>query len=159
MSRVFRALGLLVLLPYGYVGYYWLSYYLADCAECQMDGHMLFYSFVLLCAAPFLMAGFGLVTAVSAARAARANISEKQPVRAATSGGVMWLAVLIAVPALYTAWEMYGILFPDVEEGRDRLGRICTKEGNSTVCRPDPARVEAMNDQYNRKNYNQRGFQ
>jgi len=101
-----------VLSPYGYVGYYWLTNFLADCAECQMDGHMLFYSFVLLCAAPFLMAGFGLVTAVSAARAARANIAEKAPARAATSGGVMWLAILIAVPALCTSWEMYAILFP-----------------------------------------------
>ncbi len=158
MSRVFRILGLLLLLPYGYVGYYWLSYYLADCASCQIDAHMLFYSFVLLVASPFLLAGWGLTSAISAGRAMRSDLQERQPVQAAANGGMMWLAMLVAVPAFYASWQMYDLLFPEVEEGRDRLGRICEKEGSRTVCRPDPDSGDEMTETLNAMNRKQRGF-
>ena len=150
MSRVLKILALLLLLPYACAAYFWFV-----CTDCTTTGHSFLYALVLLVAAPFLLAGFGLASAFSSARAMRDNFSEGKPVRAAISGSFVWLAIAVAVPTAFVSYKVYTILFPDIEEGRDRLGRICEREGNSTVCRPDPATREEKQNAYNQRKWRQ----
>ncbi len=100
---------------------------------------MLLNSFVLLMALPFLIAFFALSSAFKGVRALKDDLVERKPVRATMRAGFVWLAVIVAIPALFMSNKIYSIWFPDVEEGRDRLGRICVDEGSSVRCRPDPA--------------------
>ncbi|WP_147366964.1 hypothetical protein [Aurantiacibacter zhengii] len=150
MTRVLTILGLLLLLPYAYAAYFWFV-----CDDCTTTGHSFLYTLVLLVAAPFLLAGFAVASAISSARAMRNSLSESRPARAAINGGFVWLAIAVAVPTLLVSYKMYDILFPEIEEGRDRLGRICERDGNSTVCRPDPETREAMQNAYNQRKWRQ----
>ncbi len=148
MSRVITFLGLLCLVPYAYVGWYWLDWWLI--AETnELDAHMLFYSFVLLVAAPFLLAFFAICSAVSSARTVKAGFMQEKPMQVAKGSSFLWVSVVVAITMTAFSWQLYGILFPDVEEGRDRLGRICEKEGNVTHCRPDPERQRSTIDTLN----------
>lgn len=135
MSRVLTIFGLLCLLPYAYMVYFW-----GFCDTCVPTADSWFYSIVLIIALPFLLAGIGIFSAIAAARSLRDNLVEKSPVRAVASSGFAWIAIIVAVPTLIASYKVYELLFPEVEEGRDRLGRICEKEGNVTHCRPDPDR-------------------
>ena len=150
MSRALKIFGLLLLLPYAYAAYFWFV-----CSDCTTTGHSFLYTFVLLVAAPFLLAGFALVSAFSGARAMRDHLSEGRPVRATVSGGFLWLAIAVAVPTAFVSYKVYNILVPEVEEGRDRLGRICEREGNRTVCRPDPETREEKQNAYNQRKWRQ----
>lgn len=148
MSRVIAFLGLLCLVPYAYVGWYWLDWWLlADTNE--LDAHMLFYSFVLLAAAPFLLAFFAICSAVSSARTVKAGLTQKKPMQVAKGSSFLWVSVVVAITMTAFSWQLYGILFPEIEEGRDRLGRICESDGSSTTCRPDPERQRSTIDMLN----------
>lgn len=145
MSRIIAFLALLCLLPYGYVGWYWVHRsWIAQ--TTVIDPHMLFYSFVLFVAAPFLLAFFGICSAALSAKAVKASLAERKPVQAATNSGFLWFSVVLAVVMGAASWRVYPILFPEVEEGRDRLGRICEKEGSVTRCRPDPEKQRSTHD-------------
>lgn len=146
MSRVLQIIGILCLLPYGYALYYW-----AFCPQCQFSLYAVFYTGVLILALPFLLAFFAVRSTVSSARAVREGMADKDPVRVAKNSGFLWFSVILAVSALAGSWQVYSVLFPEVEEGRDRLGRICETEGSRTTCRPDPEARESALEQANRK--------
>ncbi len=133
-------------LPYVYMVYFW-----GFCSDCTPTGHSWFYSLVLFLALPFLIAGFAVSAAISGAQALRDNLVEKKPVRAVASGGFAWLAIIIAIPTVYVSWDLYRLFFPEVEEGRDRIGRICETDGSVTTCRPDPAKKRDTLDMLNEK--------
>ena len=143
MSRSTKILGLILLLPYAYMVYYWTL-----CSDCGFTLEALWYSFFLVMAFPIFLAVFSFKGLVSSARAMRGEITAEQVVAVANGkptksangrGKFFWLWLAIFVWATFACWQIYVAAFPDVEEGRDRLGRICESDGNSTRCRPDPA--------------------
>lgn len=152
MSRALIVLGILCLLPYAYMVYFW-----GFCEACTPTGDSWVYSLALLFALPFLLAGYAIVSAISGVGALRDNMAEGRPLKMAGSGLILWLAVIVAIPAIYASSRVYDVLFPEVEEGRDRLGRICEKQGNKTICRPDPEATGSALDDLNRANRKQRG--
>lgn len=142
MSRIFAIVGALLLLPYAYAVYYW-----GFCADCRMTSQSLVYSLGLFFALPFVIAAFAIYSSFSTARALRDNLVERAPVRSMFSGFWLAIAILVAVPFVAKSWKMYQLWFPEVEEDRDLLNRICERDGNSTVCRPDPqTKPDALDD-------------
>ncbi|APE29480.1 hypothetical protein [Aurantiacibacter gangjinensis] len=151
MTTFLRILMLICLLPYAWVGWYWLDFWLLAETD-NIDAQMLLNSFVLFCAAPFLIAFFAIVGSVRGAIALKDGLADRKPAQVVRNSGWLWLTVSIAVAATATSLQLYSIWFPDVPEGRDRLGRICeTTETGSTRCRPDPDNTETFLDQVNRK--------
>lgn len=135
MARIGIFLGMLCLLPVAYLVYAW-----GVCADCASSGYTWYYSLLAIVALPFLIAAYALFSAIAGARATRDNLAEGKPAKAAASGTLTWVAIIVAVPMLIASYKIYNVINPDVEEGRDRLGRICETEGNVTRCRPDPDR-------------------
>ena len=150
MKRLLQIFGALCLLPYAWVGWYWLHFWLLA-ETTQIDAHMLLYTVVLIGAAPFVMAFFAVWGAVSSARSMKSGLAAKSAPQVATSSTGLWVSVIVAVGAITASYKIYTLVFPEVEEGRDRLGRICEREGNSTVCRPDPDRQRSTIDVLNAK--------
>lgn len=148
MKRLLQILGALCLLPYAYVGWYWMDFWLFA-ATSQIDANMLFYSLVLIMAAPFILAFFAIRASVANARSMQSGLAEKSVPQVAGSSARLWLSVVIAVGAVAASFQVYTLLFPDVEEGGDRLGRICEREGSRTVCRPDPDTRSSATDMLN----------
>jgi hypothetical protein len=150
MKRLMQVLGALCLLPYGYVGWYWVHFWLFA-ETSQIDAHMLLYTVVLIGAAPFIMAFFAIRASVANARSMRSGLEAQSAPEVARSSAGLWVSVVVAVGAVAASYQIYSLLFPEVEEGRDRLGRICEREGNRTVCRPDPERQRSTIDMLNEK--------
>jgi len=145
MKRLFNLLFALCLLPYAYALYFW-----AFCSDCTVTGQSWFLTGILLFALPFLIAIYATVSAIGSARAARDNLVEHRPGKVLKSA--FWLVVflVIAIPAATTAYRLTALVTEQPEEGRDRLGRICVKEGSSTHCRPDPAKTMSTYEYLNR---------
>ena len=141
MSRWMMILLALLALPYGYLVLYWGS-----CAVggCRFDGHMLFYSFVALIAAPFVMAMIGGGVMMGGADRLRAagspGLSAPAAAKRATGGTLRFaMGLVLLLTALPTCGALFYYMLYTPEEGRDQLGRICETNGSTTTCRPDPA--------------------
>ncbi len=148
MKRLMQVLSALCLLPYAYVGWYWVHFWLFA-ETSQIDPHMLFYTVVLIMTAPFFMPFFAIRASVANARSVRSGLEAQSAPQVARSSAGLWVSVVVAVGAVAASYQIYSLLFPEVEEGRDRLGRICERDGNSTTCRPDPERQRSMFDMLN----------
>lgn len=140
MSRWMIILLAVLALPYGYLALYWGGCLIGG---CRFDGHMLFYSFVALIAAPFVMAMIGGgVMMGGLRRVAEASVtSTPKPgamLHIAGGGLRFWLGLVVMVTALPTCAALFYLMLYTPKEGRDSLGRICTSDGSSTTCRPDP---------------------
>ena len=140
MSRWMIVLFAVLAVPYGYLALYW-----GECliGSCRLDGHMLFYSFVALIAAPFVLATIGGGVMMGGLRRVREVSVTSTPKSGAvlrTAGGGLrfWLGLVVMVTALPTCAALFYLMLYTPKEGRDSLGRICTSDGNSTTCRPDP---------------------
>jgi hypothetical protein len=130
----------LVALPYGYLVVYWSGCLVTG---CRFDGHMLFYSFVALMAAPFVMLMIGGGVMMGGAGRLRAAASPGLSAPAAAkqaTGGTLRFAIglVLLVTALPTCGALFYYMLYTPEEGRDQLGRICETNGSRTTCRPDP---------------------
>lgn len=140
MSRWMILLLALVALPYGYLVVYWT---IAVTTGGAFSGHMLFYSFVALMAAPFVMVMIGGGVMMGGAGRLRAvaspGLSAPAVAKRATGGILRFgIGLVLLVTALPTCAALLYYIFYTPEEGRDQLGRICESNGSSTTCRPDP---------------------
>lgn len=140
MSRWMMILLAVLALPYGYLALSW-----AGClvGSCRLDGNMLFYSFVGIVAAPFVMAMIGggaLMGGLRGARQPAASVRQAPgaTMRQARGGLRFWLGLVLMIAALPTCAGLFYYMFHTPKDGRDSLGRICTSDGSSTTCRPDP---------------------
>ena len=125
MSRWMIILLALVALPYGYLVVYWSGCLVTG---CRFDGHMLFYSFVVM------MGGARRLRA-----AASPGLSVPAAAKQATGGSLRFgIGLVLLVTALPTCGALFYYMLYTPEEGRDQLGRICETKGSSTTCRPDP---------------------
>jgi hypothetical protein len=127
-------------LPYGYLAIYWISCFVS---QCQFDGHIIFYTLIALLALPFLMLIIGGVLALGGARRVVAvgvsGIAKPGAAVAGTLGGVrFWIGLSLMIAAIPACVALLYLALDTPEPGRDRLGRICEKNGGMTVCRPDP---------------------
>jgi hypothetical protein len=140
MSRWMMILLAVLALPYGYLALYWGGCLIGG---CRFDGHMLFYSFVALVAAPFVMAMIGggvMMGGLRRVHEASATSSPKPGAILRIAGGGLryWLGLVVMITALPTCAALFYLMLYTPKEGRDSLGRICETTGSSTTCRPDP---------------------
>ncbi|WP_296719567.1 hypothetical protein [Erythrobacter sp.] len=127
-------------LPYGYLALYWGGCLIGG---CRFDGHMLFYSFVALVAAPFVVAMIGGGAMMGGLRrmrqpAASGTLAPGAIMDRARGGLRFWLGLVMLIGALPTCAALFYLMLYTPKEGRDSLGRICETEGSATTCRPDP---------------------
>jgi len=128
-------------LPYGYLLLVWSACLVG--AECQLDGHKIFYTLVALFALPFVLVIVGGAFALGGARRVMGAASPGQGgarrIIDGTRGGVrFWIGISLMVAMLPACATLLGIVLYTPEPGRDRLGRICERSGGVTTCRPDP---------------------
>jgi hypothetical protein len=127
-------------LPYGYLAFYWTG---CVATGCRFDGHMLFYSFVALVAAPFVMLMIGGGVMMGGARRVLAAGTARRPTPDTLAQGVggglrFWIGLVLLITALPACAGLFYLMLYTPEEGRDSLGRICETNGSTTTCRPDP---------------------
>ena len=133
---LFAVLGL----PYGYLLVRW-SAVLAGATPA--DGHLVFYTLAGLVALPFVMAMVGGTLALGGARrvmgaASFGNTGPEALGEVARGGLRYWIGLSLLLAALPACAALLILAFDTPEEGRDRLGRICERDGGAITCRPDP---------------------
>ena len=134
MSRTSAIILAVVCAPYLYMVWFWTA-----CTDCTVTGESWLLSLMLLLAIPFVLAAlafYGILRSIGTVKRGVTGRNAEQSARGTVWAGLM-LAVL--VPSAIAAWSFYDLFTAEPEPGRNRIGQICTKEGNSTVCRPDPA--------------------
>ena len=129
------------LLPYAYAVWFW-----GFTDTTRVSGEAILLTVLLFVALPFWIGIAAWMVVAGGVREAAGAIVDRKPLAFARGTLIWYLALGVAVSMTATAVSVYVIANPDVEEGRDRLGRICEKEGSSTVCRPDPDREPGMFD-------------
>jgi hypothetical protein len=150
-------------LPYGYLLLEW-----GRClvGVCQIDGHMIFYTLVAVCALPFVLAIIGGALALGGARRVVGAPSTggggaARMVEGARGGVRFWVGVALMAAILPACAALLGLVLDTPEPGRDRLGRICETSSGATTCRPDPDRkgnseLEMLNAAVDRQRERQR---
>ena len=144
MSRTSAIILAVVCAPYLYMVWFWTA-----CTDCTVTGESWLISLGLLLAIPFVLAAlafYGVLRSIGTVKRGVTGRSAEQSAR-----GTVWTGLMLAVlvPSAIAAWSIYDRFTTEPEPGRNRLGQICTKEGNSTICRPDPATKRSALDMLN----------